>query len=326
MKNNTLEEIGAVISGAEKILIYPHVNMDGDALGSAAALCSALRRQGKECHILIEDRVPSNLAFLDKAYCTFDQDIIRKPDLSVCVDCGDPSRFEKRRKKFESAPVTVCIDHHRTTELYCDCNYVDKDAAATGELIYQLLQAMGLEIDREIGEALFAAITTDTGNFQYSNTTKLTHEITAALYDAGIDSNRVSTELYENSRIERILIENAALNTMSTVAGGRGVIAYVTQDMLKETGALMEETEGVVQTLRSISGVETAAFLKENADGAIKVSLRSKSYVDVAAIASCFGGGGHVRAAGCTLQGTLAEAFDALKEKITESLMTEHSS
>lgn len=320
IKNNTFAEIGKVLSASDNILIFPHINMDGDALGSSAALCRGLRKLGKNCYVLIEDSIPSNLAFLDRGYCTYDQRVMEKPDLSICVDCGDTSRFEKRKEKFAEGAVTVCIDHHSTTEEFCDYNYIDPNAAATGELIYHLLCAMGAEIDREMGEALFAAITTDTGNFQYSNTTRESHQIAAALYDAGIDSNKVSIEIYENARMERILIENAALRTMSTVAGGKGAIAYVTQDMLKETGALMEETEEVVQKLRSIGSVEVAVFIKEEADGRIKVSMRSKKYVDVAKIAAELGGGGHVRAAGCTLHCSLTEAFELLKEKITDSL------
>ncbi len=320
MKNNTFEELAAVLAAAETILIYPHVNMDGDALGSAAALCRALRQAGKECHILIEDGIPANLAFLDQGYCTFDQHILTDVDLSICVDCGDPSRFEKRQEKFAAAKHSLCLDHHSTTVYHCDYNYVDKEAAATGELIYKLLQAMHTELDREMGEAIFAAITTDTGNFQYSNTRKETHQIAASLYDVGIDANRVSVEIYENMRIEKMLIENLVLATMSTVAGGQGIIAYVTQDMLKESGALMEETESVVQRLRSIAGVEVAAFLKETTDGRIKVSLRSKQRVDVAELAAQLGGGGHIRAAGCTLSCSLTEAFDLLKEKLIDSI------
>lgn len=320
MKNNTFEEIAKIISKADKILLYPHVNMDGDTLGSSVALCKALRKAGKTCYVLIEDKIPANLAFLDRDYCTSDQNIVKKADLSVCIDCGDASRFVQRKDKFEAAKKSVCIDHHRTTVPYCDYNYIDSTAAATGELIYQLLEVMGAEIDKEMGEALFAAITTDTGNFKYSNTTKQSHEITAKLYDAGIDSNGICVELYENVRMERILIENKALSTLSTICDGKGAIAYVTQDMLAETGALMDETENVVQKLRSISGVEVAAFIKEISAEQVKVSMRSKKYADVAAIAESCGGGGHVRAAGFTLNCDLTTAFDLIKDKITDSL------
>ena len=320
MKNNTFEELGDVILQAEKILLFPHVNPDGDALGSSAALCRALRKMGKSCYVLIEDKMPANLAFLDRGYFTEDQQIVSRPDLSVCIDCGDEGRFAKRKERFRSAPVTMCIDHHQTTEYYCDFNYVDSKAAACGELIYRLLRVMDAEIDKEIGEAIFTAITTDTGNFQYANTTKESHEIVARLYEAGIDTAGVSVALYENVRLEKMRIKNRVLETMSTICEGRGVIAYVTQDMLKETGALMEETEGIVQELRSIQGVEIAALIKESKSREIRVSLRAKYSADVAAIASAFGGGGHTRAAGCTLHCSLTEAFDILKEKITESL------
>lgn len=323
MKNNTFKEIGKVLAGAEKILIYPHVHMDGDAVGSAAALCSALRKQGKKCYVLIEDEIPANLAFLTKDYFTSDQNIVKKPNLSLCIDCGDDSRFAGRKEKFYQAPVSVCIDHHVTTKKFCDYNYVDPQAAACGQLVYRLLQAMNIDVDREIGEAIFAAIATDTGNFRYANTGKETHLIVAELYDVGIDASRISTALYENQRLEKLLIRNKALETMSLIEKGRGAIAYVTQDMLRETGAKMNETDTVVQDLRSIGSVDVAAFLKEVDDHTVKVSLRSKQDVDVAKMVEEFSGGGHARAAGCTLHCSLAEAFDRIREKMADSLGTQ---
>lgn len=320
MKNNTFEEIAAALARGQKILLFPHVHMDGDALGSCVALCHALRKAGKECWILIEDDVPGNLQFLDRGCCTMDQDILGAPDLSVCVDCGDMERIHDRGKRFLSAKETVCIDHHRTTESFCGLNYIDSSAAATAELIYALLQVCGTGIDREIAEALYTAIVTDTGRFQYSNTSRRTHEIVAALYDSGIDASRICTEIYESMRMEKLMIRNKALNTLSTVAGGRAVIAYVTQEMLAETGALMDETDGVVEELRSIKGIEAAVFLKEAEDGSIRVSMRSKHALDVAEIAQELGGGGHIRAAGCTLNCSLSEAYDLLRDRLTDSL------
>lgn len=320
MKNNTFEEIAAALAQGQKILLFPHVNPDGDALGSCAALCRALRQAGKECWVLIEDRIPENLQFLDRDYCTMNQDILGAPDLSVCVDCSDMERIHDRGRRFLSAETTVCIDHHRTTDSFCDLNYIDGSAAATGELIYDLLASCGVRIDREMGEALFAAIVTDTGRFQYSNTSRRTHEIAAALYDAGIDAGHICTEIYESMRIERLMIRNMALNTMSTVAGGRALIAYVTQEMLRETGAFLDETDGVVEELRSIKGVEAAVFLKEAEDGSIKVSMRSKEALNVAEIAKSLGGGGHIRAAGCTLTCSLSEAYDQLRNRLTDGL------
>ena len=142
----------------------------------------------------------------------------------------------------------------------------------------------------------------------------------AALYDAGIDANGISIELYENVRIEKILIKNKVLSTLEMLADGKAAICYMTEDMLKETGATGDESDGVVQELRSISGVEIAAFLKEQGEGRVKASLRSKRYADVAAIAAAFGGGGHIKAAGCTLECNMEEAMACIKEKIEESL------
>ena len=320
MKNNSFEELAKVISGVKTIYIFTHIHMDGDALGSSAALCSALRKQGKECHVIIEDKIPDNLLFLDKGYCRKDYSDLEGADLSICVDCSDKSRFPKRGELFDKGKITMCIDHHKTTEHICDYNYIDSEAAATGQLIYRLLEALKVNIDKEMGEAIFAAITTDTGNFQYSNTSKETHEITAALYDAGIEANKVSVELYEKVRIERLRIENRALGTLKTYCDGKVAIAHVTQKMLEETGALMEETEGVVQILRSISGVEVAVFLKEINSHLIKASMRSKTIVDVAEIAAEFSGGGHSRAAGCTFNTSIEEAHRILVKRITDSL------
>ena len=241
-------------------------------------------------------------------------------DVSVCVDCGDESRFPGRKQAFRQGKTTVCIDHHHTTSSFCDYNYVDPEAAATGELIYQLLQVMGTQPDAEIGEALFAAMTTDTGNFQYSNTTKQTFVIAAALCDWGIDSNRVSVELYENVRPQRKRIEIKVLETMRLIAEGRGALCYMTQEMLTETGALAEETENVVDQMRSISSVEYAAFLKEQQDGSVRVSLRAKRLGDVAEIAEKFGGGGHIKAAGATLRMPINEAVQQLEAALLASI------
>ena len=319
MNNNSFEEISEQLKKTDSILLFTHVNMDGDTLGSAAALCKVLRNMGKECYILLEDEMHDNLKFMDKGYCTYDQNVISRPDVSMCIDCGELKRFPKRADKFKEGSVSICVDHHGTSEPFCQFNYIDPGAAATGELIYKLITAMGQEIDKEIGEALFAAITTDTGNFQYSNTTKESHEIVAKLYDAGIDPNKVSVEIYETVRVEKLLVRNRILDTMVLACDGRLAIAYVTQEMLKKTGALMEETEGIVSELRSIDKVEVAVFLKEDADDTVYVSFRAKRDADVAEVAAKFGGGGHKKAAGCTLHDiTLSRAFDDIKNATME--------
>ena len=301
-------------------MIYPHVSLDGDAVGSSVALCKALRIAGKEAYVLIEDNVPLNLRFMEKDYFTKDLDIIASVDISICVDCGDLGRFPARKDKFLQGRTTICIDHHQTNEELCDYNYVDSKASATGELIFELLMSMGTAPDTEIGEAIFAAITTDTGNFQYSNTTKRCFEIMAELLNWGTDTNKVSVEIYENERPEKKLIESRALSTLEIIGGGKGAIAYITQKMLNETGALSEETDQIVQQLRSIAGVEYAAFLKEKDSDLVRVSLRAKREGNVADIATKLGGGGHIKAAGCTLHMSIDDAVQTVKKELIKNI------
>ena len=317
---NTIKEIAQKLKQAQSVLLFPHVHMDGDALGSSAALAGALRKQGKTCYVLIEDEIAGNLKFLDRDYCTDNQDIIDGPDLCVYIDCGDESRIPKRYGKFLSGRETMCIDHHRTNSSDTDYAYVDPDAAATGEIIYDIITAMGDEIDAHTGEALYAALTTDTGNFQYSNCTKKTHEIAAALYDSGMNHSEVCIQIYENVSVGRIRLDNMIMNTLDIFADGKAAMAYVTQQMLEETGTGMDETEGIVSTLRSIRGVEISVFLKEYGTEEIKVSMRAKTYADVAEIAVEFDGGGHTKAAGFTGRGFLEEIKAVVRSRIEEQL------
>ncbi len=320
MNNNSLREIADKIIEVDQILLFPHVNMDGDALGSAAALCKGLRLLGKKCSVLIEDEIPGYLMFLDKGYCIENADKIKSPDLCICVDCAEISRFKKRKEKFMQGKSSMCIDHHITSDPFCDYNYIDGNAAATAEIVFKLLKELNVQMDKEIGEALWAGITTDTGNFQYSNTTKETHEIVVQLYDLNIDHNDISVKIYENVRPEKMLMTNKVMDNIRFFAGGKAAITYVTLDMLKETGAKADETEGIVEKLRCIAGVEIAAFLKEDAEERIKVSMRSKSYANVAEIAMRFNGGGHTKAAGCTINADMPFALKMMVNEIEITL------
>ena len=315
-----MKEIAEHLKSAQSVLIFAHTNMDGDALGSSAALCHTLRSMGKTSYIMVEDKTADNLVFMDKGYCTEDLDIVTEPDVCICLDCHGEDRMPKRYGRFMSGKTLLCIDHHATNAPFEGIAVVDSAAAATGELIYELFEEMKITPDKEAAEALYAAITTDTGNFQYSNCTKKTHEIAAALYEAGIDHNKVSVEIYESIAPGKIKLESAILNEVRFVADGKAAIAYVTQEMLDKTGTLMEDTEGVVAKLRSIRGVEVSALLKEKEDGIVKVSMRAKTYGNVAAICEAYGGGGHIKAAGCTLEMSMEEALAEITKAIEANL------
>ncbi|MDR2088757.1 MAG: bifunctional oligoribonuclease/PAP phosphatase NrnA [Clostridiales Family XIII bacterium] len=311
-KNNTLEEIAAGLLRSNTVLLFPHISMDGDAMGSSAALCAALRKAGKTAHVVVEEALPDMVAFLDKGYCTENPGLSARPDACVCVDCGEYRRFPKRKELFCSGALTVCIDHHKTTVPFLDLNRIDGNAAATAEIVYDLIPLLGVEIDAEIGTALYAGIVTDTGKFQYSNTSQKTHLIAAKLHAIGVPAAEISIMLYQNERMEKRRLESRILGDAELFAGGRAVISCITRKILEETGGRLDETDGVTEALRDIRGVELACLLKEKADRTIKVSLRSKRDFDVAAFSEENGGGGHARAAGFTAKGRSVEEVKAL--------------
>ncbi len=320
---NTLEEVAEEFVKAGSVLLFPHVNMDGDALGSSVALCLALRQIGKEAYVLIDEEIPHFLDFLRTDCCTQDMECINEPDLCVCIDCGDAERFKNRSAKFFEAKVTGCIDHHITTTPFAKFNYVDPGASATAEIVYDLIAEMGAEVEPDIAEAIFTGITTDTGNFQYSSTTARTHEIASELYELDVDYNRVSINLYQRNRVEKLRLQAKILSKMEIFADGKAALCFATKKMIEDENAIMEDTEGVIDTLRSIAGVEIAGFVKELSENLCKVSLRSKSYINVADISLKFNGGGHKRAAGFSMENSVKDAVDILREVISEAVGAE---
>ena len=284
MGNNSFREIAEAIKANQRFALYPHTNMDGDAIGSSAAISLALRQLGKDAWIIIDEEVPDDLMFLAEGLVTEDKEFACSVDMAFCVDSGALDRIGERASLFQAAKLSVCIDQ--------------------------------LEIvpDKRIANSVFAAITTDTGNFQYSNTQKITHEIVAELYDWGVSANEVSIEIYESDRFERLKVEALAIARMRSEFDGKLLITYVSQDMLKESGAFMYETDRIVNLMRAIKGTEVSVLVKEYEKDVIKLSMRSKQYFDVAKLCASLGGGGHARAAGATLRCSLDEAIERVIE------------
>lgn len=318
--NNTWNEIADALKQAQTVLVFTHQKMDGDATGSSCALTRVLRLLGKTCYVLIEDdEVPDTFRFLDEGYMTTDEKIIETPDVCICVDASQLTRFPRRSEKFRTGKTTICVDHHLADEPFCDYHYVDPDSAAASVLVFHLINALGAEIDRKTAALLYAGIMTDTGNFQYSNTNADALRAAASLVETGLDVNSVCVPINENVSEPKMRLKAEALTNMEFFAEGRLVMTRVTQEMLKRHGAKMIDAEGIVADLRSIKGVEIAILLKEDIDKVFG-SLRAKSDGDVQTIASQFGGGGHVKASGCTLRMTLQEAWTSLRDAALKSL------
>lgn len=323
--NDSFEAIADALMRAGTVLIFTHQNMDGDAVGSSAAMCHVLRQAGKQAWILFnDDEIAENIAFLAEGYGETDAGKLPDPDVSLALDASETSRFPRCAEKFSRGRVRIAVDHHLVDSQPLDLQHIDPGAGATGELVYQLIRAMGQPVDRETAACLFAAITTDTGNFQYSNTTAQTMRIAADLLETGFDAASVSSRLYDSEKPEKVRMHAFVLKDYERFADGKLAMARLSQETLRESGALLSDSEGIVAALRSIRGVGIAAFLKQGENGDIFVSLRSKDRANVERIASGFGGGGHRKAAGCTLHGlSLDEAYARVRDAAVRELEAE---
>lgn len=305
---------------AESIVILNHVNMDGDAVGSAFSLASVLNRAGKKVKVALEDDPPEYLAGLCDDYIKMTDEVF---DLAVSVDCGDELRLGKRKCIFDRAKRTVCIDHHVSNVGFADVNLIKAEASSTSEIVFGFIKYLGAEITPREANQLFAGIITDTGGFKFSNTTPECFSISGELLKSGADINGVCIEIYESNSLAKLKLKSRCLDSIKLYANGAVSGSVITKRDFKKTGAKESDCEGFSQIGRGIAGVEASFSITAYKN--VKVSLRSKHYVDVAKIAASFGGGGHKRAAGFSLpEGTNVKKLEKkLVEMLTEEVIKE---
>ncbi|PYI86528.1 MAG: hypothetical protein DMF21_05450 [Verrucomicrobia bacterium] len=323
MSNTTFEEIGQVLRGNQCFAILSHVRPDGDALGSQLALALSLQQLGKDVRIWNEDGMLEKYSFLPRA------ELLTKPpstaidvDVAVALDTAIQNRLGTTLAAVGSAKIWINIDHHRSNPGYGDLVIIDSSAPATGEIIFRLIKSQDLPFNHDIAENLFAAISTDTGSFQYPKTSARTFEIAAELVRAGgLDVGQISQQLYENYPRRRLELLRDLLRTMRFGEDGRVASFSLSLKTAADLAVLPEDNEGLIDHLRAIRGVIVAVFFEELAGGKVRVSMRSKDEaVDVCAICQKFGGGGHTLAAGARIRGSLAEVEEKVLEEIGEVL------
>lgn len=315
MKNNIEDLVDLAIEGIKKsknVYIASHVNPDGDNIGSILALGHALSTILPNVFIVKTDEIPSDFLFLPGVDLIGDYNISNDIDLFIALDSSDENRLGKNKDLMLKAKTVINIDHHISNTNFGDINIVVPDASATGELVYKLIKKMNISIDKDIASCIYTAISSDTGSFMYDNTTSETHEIVAELLKAKIDKNEININLYQNRSLERTLLLINALESLEFHNDHKIALVRVTQDMLERTKAKMEDTEGIVSFVKEIAPVEVAILLKEFQPNDIKVSMRSKRYIDVSQICAIFGGGGHIRAAGCTINSSISDAGELI--------------
>lgn len=312
---NSLTVIADAIRRSENTMICGHIMPDGDSLGSVLALGLSLEAMGKKVVMAGPDPIPAIYGFLpgvDRFQTGAPPEGIF--DTLIVLDCSVPERLGKDYQELlKKETVIINIDHHAGPGIPGAYSYIDTSAAAVGEIIFDLLKLMQVSISAEAAINLYTAIITDTGSFQYDNVTPDTHRRIAELLELGVPVMQINTALHEENPVEALILLKEALHTLTLSPCGKVCWMTVTQEMLQNTGALDEHTEGLVNYCRSIKGVEVGLLFREISVETYKVSLRSKNNVNVNMLAAKFGGGGHPKAAGCVLKGSLRD----VQEKVT---------
>ena len=307
----TLDDIKEQIDNAESIVVLTHENPDGDAMGCSLAMYNALIQLNKNVDVIIPE-YSRCFKFLPGSEI-IKKESDKKYDLAIAVDCSDIKRLNGFAEYFDNAKVKVEIDHHGVNTMFGDYNYVDPVAPACAQILAKVLPYWKIEITKEIGTCLLTGIITDTGGFKYSGITAETFEFVAWLLQKGVNVSNVYRNVLQICTKSSFELNRIARNRIEFFENGKIAFTYITNADEKSVNAETGDYEGIVDIGRDVEGVEVSIFLRELENGEYKASLRSNDYVNVSDICLMFGGGGHIKAAGCTItNGTL----DQIKEKL----------
>lgn len=304
-----------LLKNSDNILILTHRNPDGDTLGSGFALLRALKNMGKRVRLQNNDPIPAKYGYLHKDIQGEDF----QPDFIVSVDVAERRLLGDDLNEKYGDKVDLAIDHHESSRRFAKETYCESDSASCCELIYLVIVAMGAEITKDIADCIYTGMSTDTGCFRYSNVTPRTHEIAAKLIAAGADHSRINVRMFETKTMGDFMLQKMCLDTLEVF--GKAAMISVTKDMLLQCGVDKSALDAIKPLTRQIEGVEIGITIKEESDGKSGVSVRTGENYDAAAICAHFGGGGHVRAAGCEIKGTVEFAKETVKKYLIEEVL-----
>ncbi len=310
----TLADLCQYLKEHDNYLVLTHASPDGDTLGSAYGLKLGLKKLGKKVQVICPDEIPHKYDyFMDDSECDF------IPETVVAVDVADIKLLGDLWERFEGR-IDLNIDHHVSNTHYAKKLYLDDSAAACAESVYEILDELGVEFDKNIANALYTGLSTDTGCFKYANVTTRTHEIAAKLHSIGVDAADINRIMFDTKSKGRVKMEMMVLNGAEFHFDDRCMMLAVTLDIQNKTGCTKSDMEGVASMSRSVEGVLVGVAIKESQKNVFKISLRTYDPLDASAICKKLGGGGHKAAAGCTVEGTLNEAKAAILSAIKEAL------
>ena len=317
MSRLTVQQTAQLLLAQQDILILAHQSPDGDAMGSGYSLCMALQHLGKRAMVLCTDPIPRRMTFvaedLDPALTLKDP---AEAKFVVAVDIADVKLMGAALEEYQQpGKVDLCIDHHPSNKEYAKDLLLCGEEAAACQILYDVILEMGCTLTSAIAQCLYLGISTDTGCFRYSNTQPRTHQIAAKLMETGIDWYQINKVMFEVKSQAQMELERKALQTLRMCCGGKAAMITITQQMMRDSGATLEDTETITAVPRNIEGVEIGATLKERPEGGFKVSVRTDETVDASEICAVFGGGGHKRAAGCMIKESMEQVMNLLEEQ-----------
>ena len=313
MNSNIKETVEKLLS-LDKITIITHIRPDGDTLGCAYALCHALKSKGKCVQVVCESEVSPRYRFLSDGYAKIDNDVWGN---IVCVDIAVPSLAGRKYEEFAKR-ADIVIDHHPTNAYYGKHNFVRDDAAACGEIIFDIVSEIGC-LDKTIANCLYTAISTDTGCFVYASTSAYTHSVASALADAGAEIAKLNKLLFRTKTPTAFEMEKRVLNSLEYFYDNSIVCMLIKNEWIKELGATEDDMEGLSSIPTQIEGVKGSATFRQIGENEYKLSVRTDGTISASDFCAAFGGGGHKMAAGCTMNGIYCELKKQIADKLFES-------
>lgn len=296
----------------DNFTILTHAHPDGDTLGSGIGLCLALRALGKKANVINNEEIPPKFRYLEIEPQEIEEKTV------VAVDIADVTLMGNELKEKYEAKVDLSLDHHGSNRLFAKLNCVDSSAAAAAQIIFELVELLGVQITPQMANCFYTGISTDTGCFRYANVTPDTHRVAAKLMECGADAAKINVKMFETKTRTYAALERLALDGMQFFYDGRCALITITREMFAESGSDENECDGIAAISRQIEGVLVGVTMRERRDGTYKASVRTHNPVDASAICARLGGGGHPNAAGCQLPGTREEATKLLIDTIGE--------
>ncbi len=300
MKKVSVKQAASLLLEKDKYLILCHRYPDGDTIGSAFALCRALRTAGKKANVMCSDIIPSKYSFV---YTGLESENFRVENI-ISVDVADAKLLGSSLEKEYGGRVILCVDHHGSNTGYAENLLLDSTAAAAGEVVWRLIKQLGVEPDVKMGEAIYTAVSTDTGCFRYSSTTSNTLRLAAQLLEMGVDAARINKLMFETKSKARVEIERGMYKSLEYWFGGKAAVMTLTEEMIRNAGAGEGDLDNIAAMAIQIEGVQAGITFRQ-CDAGYKVSLRTVQGINACEICRHFGGGGHVVASGCTIPGDL---------------------